>query len=67
VDAGIVDEKVWPNLFLVGPGRTGTTTQNNILKKIPGIYFPGIKEPGSFCYGLGGARLLYGLDGGGGA
>lgn len=63
VDAGIVDEKVWPNLFLVGSQRTGTTTLYNILKKIPGIYFPDIKEPGYFYYGLEAHRLLYSLGG----
>jgi len=50
---------IWPNFFLAGPGRTGSTTLYNTLRKIPGIYFPDVKEPGYFSHGLEAHRMLY--------
>lgn len=62
MDAGIADGEAWPNLFLVGPGRSGTTTLYNLLRgRGTGIYFPLLKEPGYCSYGLEAYRLLHGL------
>jgi len=42
--------KNWPNFFIVGGPRTGTTSLYQYLKKIPGIYMSLIKEPHYFSY-----------------
>jgi len=39
---------LWPNFFIVGAPRSGTTL-NNYLKVIPGIYMSTKKEPNYFC------------------
>lgn len=49
----------YPNFFLVGPPRTGTTSFYNILRGIRGIYFPDLKEPKYFSHGLEAHRLKY--------
>ncbi len=36
---------VWPNLFIVGAAKAGTTSLHEYLKNIPGIYMSRIKEP----------------------
>ena len=38
----------WPNFFIVGAGKAGTTSLYEYLKKIPEIYMSPIKEPGYF-------------------
>jgi len=38
----------WPNLFIVGTAKAGTTSLNEYLKNIPGIYMSPIKEPNYF-------------------
>jgi len=38
----------WPNLFIVGAPKAGTTSLHEYLKKIPGIYMSPIKEPHYF-------------------
>ena len=38
----------WPNLFIVGAPKAGTTSFYEYLKKIPGIYMSPIKEPDYF-------------------
>jgi len=38
----------WPNFFIVGAPRSGTTSLYENLKKIPGIYLSKIKEPEYF-------------------
>ena len=35
----------WPNFFIVGAGRSGTTSLYHYLRKHPDIYMPPIKEP----------------------
>ena len=40
--------ELWPNFFIVGAPRSGTTSLWEYLKKIPGIYLPKIKEPHYF-------------------
>jgi len=40
--------KRWPNFFIVGAPKAGTTTLFEYLKKIPYIYTPSIKEPQFF-------------------
>lgn len=39
----------WPNFFIVGASKAGTTTLYEYLKKIPGIYMPSAKEPNFFA------------------
>jgi len=38
----------WPNFFIVGARKAGTTSLYNHLKEIPGIYMSPIKEPEYF-------------------
>jgi len=39
----------WPDLFIVGAPKAGTTSLYEYLKKIPGIYMSPAKEPFYFC------------------
>ena len=39
----------WPNLFIVGAPKAGTTSLHEYLKKIPGIFMSDVKEPYYFC------------------
>jgi len=39
----------WPNLFIVGAPKAGTTSLHEYLKKIPGIFMSEVKEPCYFC------------------
>jgi len=39
---------MWPNFFIVGASKSGSTTLYKYLKKIPGIYMPSMKEPHYF-------------------
>lgn len=38
----------WPNFFIVGAGRAGTTTLNDFLKRTEGVFMPSRKEPHYF-------------------
>ena len=38
----------WPNLFIVGAPKAGTSSLYKYLKKIPGIYMSPVKEPHYF-------------------
>ncbi len=38
----------WPNLFIVGPGKTGTTSLYEYLNLVPDIYMSTVKEPHYF-------------------
>jgi len=40
--------KNWPNFFIVGAPKAGTTFFYNHLKEIPGIYMSPVKEPNYF-------------------
>jgi len=40
---------LWPNFFIAGAPRSGTTSLYEYLKIIPGIYMSPIKEPNYFC------------------
>ena len=42
-------EEIWPNFFIVGTQRAGTTSLYNYLKKIPGVYMSRVKEPSYFA------------------
>ena len=45
----MVDYKdTWPNLFIVGPPRSGTTTLHDWLRQHPDIFMSSIKEPHFF-------------------
>ena len=39
---------MWPNFFIVGASKSGSTTLYEYLKKIPEIYMPSMKEPHYF-------------------
>jgi len=41
--------QTWPNFFIVGTPKAGTTSLNEHLRKIPGIYMSEKKEPHFFC------------------
>ena len=45
---------VWPNFFIVGASRAGTTTLYEYLRRVPQVYLPSIKEPRYFL-----ARSIY--------
>ena len=38
----------WPNFFIVGAPKAGTTSMYEYLRKIPGIFMPDRKEPNYF-------------------
>ena len=38
----------WPNLFIAGAPRSGTSSLHSYLQDIPGIYMSRIKEPNFF-------------------
>jgi len=40
--------KKWPNLFIVGAGKSGTTSLHHYLKDVPDIYLSPVKEPDYF-------------------
>jgi len=39
----------WPNFFVVGAPKAGTTSLYQYLRQIPGIYMSPVKEPNYFC------------------
>ena len=41
-------DSTWPNFFIVGAQRAGTTSLYEYLKKIPGIYMSPIRDPEYF-------------------
>jgi len=43
--------ETWPNFFIVGAPKAGTTSLYAYLKDIPGIYMSPIKEPNYFSVG----------------
>jgi len=44
--------KNWPNFFIVGAAKAGTTSLYYYLKEIPGIYMSPVKEPYYFSQGI---------------
>jgi hypothetical protein len=42
---GSVDGEVWPNFFIVGAAKAGTTSLYRYLAQHPNIYMPKVKEP----------------------
>jgi hypothetical protein len=44
----IEQDEAWPNFFIVGAPKAGTTSLYYYLKEIPGIYMSPIKEPNYF-------------------
>jgi len=41
--------EIWPNFFVVGAPKAGTTSLYHYLRQIPGIYVSPTKEPHFFC------------------
>ena len=48
----------WPNFFIVGAIRSGTTSLYEYLKDVPSVYMSTIKEPGYFSKSVDTALLL---------
>jgi len=44
--------KKWPNFFVVGAPKAGTSTLYQILKNVPQVYMSKVKEPGYFNIGI---------------
>jgi len=42
----------WPNFFIIGAPRSGTTLLHNYLKQIPGIFMSSVKEPSYFAISI---------------
>ncbi|MGH7769150.1 MAG: sulfotransferase family protein [Candidatus Binatia bacterium] len=40
--------EIWPNFFIVGAPRSGTTSLYEYLRQVPGIYMSPVKEPRYF-------------------
>src|ERR1700752_3456715 len=40
--------EIWPNFFLVGAAKAGTTSIYAYLSQHPAVFFPSIKEPHFF-------------------
>ena len=45
-------KEVWPNFFIVGAPRSGTTFLHNYLKQIPKVYMCPVKEPNFFAVSI---------------
>ena len=41
--------EIWPNFFIVGAPKAGTTSLYEYLRTLPGIFMPKEKEPSFFC------------------
>src|SRR5256885_1494402 len=41
-------QSIWPNFFIVGAPRAGTTSLYEYLKQAPGVYMSAVKEPHYF-------------------
>jgi len=46
----MLDMERWPNFFIVGTAKAGTTSLYEYLRKIPEIYMSPIKEPNYFSF-----------------
>ena len=44
-----MSKEIWPNFFIVGAPRSGTTSLYEYLKAVPGIYMSPVKEPNYFA------------------
>src|SRR5919109_998147 len=42
-------KEIWPNFFIVGAQKAGTTSLYHYLKEIPGVYMSRVKEPAYFA------------------
>ncbi|MDP9288013.1 MAG: sulfotransferase [Thermoproteota archaeon] len=42
-------KEIWPNFFIVGAARSGTTSLYEYLRRVPEIYMPAVKEPNYFA------------------
>jgi hypothetical protein len=45
----MVSKEIWPNFFIVGAARAGTTSLYQYLRRVSGIYMSALKEPRYFC------------------
>lgn len=50
--------EIWPNFFIIGAIRAGTTSLYEYLKEVPSIYMSPIKEPSYFAISIDEKQLL---------
>ncbi|WP_299290914.1 sulfotransferase [Nitrosopumilus sp.] len=53
-----MNKEIWPNFFIVGAMRAGTTSLYEYLKKSKFVYLPSIKEPNYFTSAVDPKQLL---------
>src|SRR5438067_12438366 len=46
------EKEIWPNFFVVGAQKAGTTSMYSYLRQIPGVYMSPTKEPYYFLSNL---------------
>ena len=46
-----MSKEIWPNFFIVGAPRSGTTSLYEYLRRVPGVYMSPVKEPHYFAPG----------------
>ncbi len=46
---GLKTSEIWPNFFIVGAARSGTTSLYEYLGRVPSVYMPTVKEPHYFA------------------
>jgi hypothetical protein len=44
-----MSKEIWPNFFIVGAARAGTTSLYEYLRRAPGVFLSPVKEPKYFC------------------
>ncbi len=47
-----MSKEIWPNFFIVGAPRSGTTSLYEYLRRVPGVYMSPVKEPNYFAPGF---------------
>src|SRR4051794_18131841 len=55
-------DEIWPNFFLVGAAKAGTTSIYAYLSQHPAVFFPAIKEPHFFAQVRPAAELEFLID-----
>lgn len=47
-----LDNRIKPNLFIVGMPKSGTTALHNLLSQHPEVFMSSLKEPNYFCFDM---------------
>ncbi|MEP0825293.1 MAG: sulfotransferase, partial [Nitrososphaera sp.] len=45
----LTEKEIWPNFFIVGAQKCGTTSMYYYLKDVPGVFMCPVKEPNHFA------------------